>query len=174
MKEPSVEGFRTAAEEFCELSASEMPVTHDDLWSIRELLVRLIFHIPAVEAHPHGADFDGHGIEDPEVQRAAGRFSKLPFSFYRVVFDPHDFEATDEPVVGMLADDLSDIYRDLSEGLDSAREGHLDDACFDWAHNYVHHWARHAVNALAAIEIFRTDTYQRIEQVSRGKGGQRC
>ena len=30
----------------------------------------------------------------------------------------------------MLADDLADMYRDLADGLDSASNGHIDDACF--------------------------------------------
>lgn len=166
MKEASVDEFREAAEQFCKLAASEKPVTIGDLWSIRELLLRLIFHISAVEAHQHGADFDGLRLDDAEIRKSAVRFSSFPFNFYRVVFDPHDFDATDEPVTGMLADDLSDIYRDLHEGLDSAKNDHLDDACFDWSHSYSNHWARHAINALAAIEIYRTDNNLRVEQVA--------
>lgn len=164
MNAPSVEAFQSAAEEFCAMSEGDRQLTRDDLWRFRELLIRLIFHIPAVESHQHGADFEGRRIGDEEFGRAVKRFGELPFNFYRVVFDPHDFEATDEPVTGMLADDLGDIYRDLAEGLDNARKGHIDDACSDWAQSYMSHWARHAVNALAAIEIYRTDNYERVEQ----------
>lgn len=145
------------------MAADDRPLTKEDLWKCRVLLIRLIFHIPAVESHQHCVDYDGRRIGNEEFGRAVRRFGELPFNFYRVVFDPHDFEATDEPVTGMLADDLGDIYRDLAEGLDNAKNGHLDDACFDWCRSYQSHWARHAVNALAAIEIYRTDNCERIE-----------
>jgi len=159
----SVEAFQSAAEAFCGMAEDERPLTKEDLWRFRELLVRLIFHIPAVESHQHGVDFKGKGIEQESFNKAVKRFAELPFNYYRVVFDPHDFEAKDEPVTGMLADDLGDIYRDLAEGLDNARNGHIDEACFDWAQSYTFHWARHAVNALAAIEIYRTNHYERVE-----------
>ena len=38
-------------------------------------------------------------------------------------------------------------------------EKRLDD---DWAHSYRIHWARHATNALSAIEIYRTDNFKRV------------
>lgn len=171
MNAPSVEGFQSAAEEFCTMAEMERPLTKNDLWRFRELLIRLIFHIPAVDAHQQGADFDGQRIGDEEFGKAVRRFSVFPFNFYRVVFDPHDFDAKEDPGVGMLADDLGDIYRDLAEGLDNAKNGHLDDACFDWSQSYRYHWARHAVNALAAIEIYRTDNYERVELGSGGNGG---
>ena len=77
MNAPSIEGFQSAADQFCSLAKDELSLNKEDLWRIRELLIRLIFHIPAVESHPQSADFD-----------------------------PHDFEAKDEPVIIMLADDL--------------------------------------------------------------------
>lgn len=164
MDTPSVEAFQSAAEEFCALAADERPLTKEDLWKIRELLIRLIFHIPAVDSHQHGVDFDVERIGAKEFGRATKRFGELPFNFYRVVFDPHDFEAKDEPVTGMLADDLGDIYRDLAQGLENSRNGHIDEACCDWSQSYMFHWARHAVNALSAIEIYRIDNNERAEQ----------
>lgn len=162
MKDPSVGEFCLAAEQFCEIAACEAPVTIEDLWSIRELLLRLIFHIPAVEAHQHSAEFDGHRMNAERYDKAMRRFSELPFNLYQIAFDPHDFSADDQLVMGMLADDLADIYRDLAEGLDNFRQGHPDDACFDWSQSYSFHWARHAVHALTAIELYRTDHQARV------------
>lgn len=144
-----------AAEEFCGLAEEGRPVAADDLWLIRDLLLRLLLHIPAVEAHPQGVETSGRRPGEAEFGRAVRRFAGFPFSFYRVVFDPHDLEAEDEPVMGMLADDLADVYRDLAEGLDQAKQGNLEAACFDWAISYRTHWARHAVHALTAIELYR-------------------
>jgi hypothetical protein len=61
--------------------------------------------------------------------------------------------------MGMLPDDLGDIYRDLAEGLNSADSGHLEEACFLWALSYRTHWARHAVHALTAMEMFRLERH---------------
>ena len=167
---PSVIEFQAAAEDFCAMAERQESLTKADLWRIRDQLIRLIFHVSAVESHQHGADFDGHRIGNEEFASVVKRFSVFPFNFYRVVFDPHDFEAEDEPVTGMLADDLADIYRDLSEGLDNAKNGHIDDACFDWSQSYTSHWARHAVNALTAIELYRTDNYERVEPSTSADG----
>jgi hypothetical protein len=88
----------------------------------------------------------------------------FPSACIESFFDPHDFEAKDEPVVGLLSDDLADICRDLSEGLSSAKSGHIKEACFEWSQSYRTHWSRHAVSALAAIELYRTDNCEIIEQ----------
>lgn len=160
----STEGFRAAADAFCDWAAEEEPLTIDDLWRCRELLVLLLFHVKAIENHEHCADTEGQRIDDQEFARAVKRFSGLPFNYYRTVFDPHDFESEDEPVTGMLADDLADIYRDLAEGLDQARRGHLEAACFDWSESYRTHWSRHLLGALGAIENFRVDGGYRIAE----------
>lgn len=157
MISPHLDEFISAAGEFCSLAEKEEPLDESDLWKIRSLLLRLIFHIPAVDVAPHGTGFEGSRPDNVTYERVVRRFSGFPFNLYRVVFDPHDFEATDEPVMGLLSDDLADIYRDLAKGLSNHAQGHRDDACFDWSHSYRHHWARHAVNALAAIEIHRIE-----------------
>lgn len=156
MNASNLQIFQEAAEAFCTLATGEEPLRSGDLQRIRGLLLQLLFHIPAVEAHRQDTAHEGVGPDAAAYEIAVRRFGTLPFDFYRVVFAPHDFAATDEPVVGSLADDLADIYGDLAEGLDNARKGHLDEACFDWALSYRTHWCRHAVNALAAIEIYRT------------------
>ena len=155
MATASLVEFRLAAEEFCGLAEAGRPLVAADLWRIRGLLLRLLLHIPAVEKHPQGVATTGRRPGEAEFGRALHRFGDFPFRFYRVVFDPHDLEAEDEPVMGMLADDLADIYRDLAEGLDQARQGNLEAACFDWCLSYRTHWARHAVHALTAIELYR-------------------
>lgn len=160
MTPPLLDEFVKAAREFCSLAEQNLPVNETDLWKIRELLLRLIFHIPAVELAPLGTDFDGMERDEEEYARIARRFGGFEFNAYRFVFDPHDLDAVDEPVMGMLSDDLADIYRELAIGLSNADQRHLDEACFDWSFGYRSHWARHAVNALAAIELYRTDNYK--------------
>ena len=156
---PDLDSFITAAQQFRALAEIEGPAGEPDLGTIRNLLLRLIFHIPAVDAAPHGVEFDGTKPDATACLKFTARFRAFPFNFYRVVFDPHDLEATDEPVMGMLSDDLADIYCDLAEGLSNYEQGHIPEACFDWSNSYRTHWARHAVNALSAIEIYRTAYY---------------
>lgn len=136
MTAPCLEEFVLAAQEFCAFAEMDGAADESDLWKIRELLLRLVYHVPSIDQVPHGADFDGRSPDDLLCAKVAQRFSGLSISTYRMVFDPHDFSAADEPVVGLLSDDLSDIYRDLSEGLDNAENGHLPEACFDWSLSY--------------------------------------
>jgi len=164
MTKPSICDFHSAAEEFCKLAGSSEPKSKNDLWRIRELLLQLIFHIPAVENHQHDVERDGGDLSDEAFAEAVKGFQAFPFAYYRMVFDPHDLAAKDEPVVGMLFDDLADIYRDLFRGLDQWESDHVDEACFDWSQSYSTHWGRHAVNALTAIETYRVDNHERIEQ----------
>ncbi|MES2439524.1 MAG: DUF5063 domain-containing protein [Verrucomicrobiota bacterium] len=163
MNHSTIDGFVNAAREYCELAEQDNNVTASDLGTVRELLLRLIYHIPAIEKAPHSAEFDGLGPDDSNYLRIAKRFSGFSFNFYSVIFDPHAITPPDEPVMCMLSDDLADIYRDLAQGLDNANKGHLAEACFDWSHSYKYHWARHAVNALMAIEIRRTDNNDEVE-----------
>jgi hypothetical protein len=163
MVAPSLDEFRTAAEQYCALFTREEPIEARDIWTFRDLLLRLIFHITAVESHPHGTDHDDDRPGMEGYYSAVKKLKALPFDYYRVVFDPHDFEEKDEPVTGSLSDDLADIYGDLAGGVALAQAGHVDDACFYWALLYRSHWARHAVSALAAIEIYRTDRCESTE-----------
>lgn len=164
MNPPSVDEFVAAAREYCSFAEDSMPVSASDISKIRELLLRLIYHVPAVEAAPHGAEREGDRPGDSAYAIVANRFGSFPFNLYRVVFDPHEIDTTDEPVMAMLSDDLADIYRDLAEGLSNAEKGYLDDACSDWTLGYRSHWARHAANALMAIEVWRTDNYENVDQ----------
>ncbi|PTX99226.1 hypothetical protein DB345_02300 [Spartobacteria bacterium LR76] len=163
MTTPSVEEFQATAERYCGLFTREEPIQASDIWTFRDLLLRLIFHITAVESHQQAGEHENDGPSNEEFARAVKKLKALPFDYYRVVFDPHDFEEKAEPVTGSLSDDLADIYRDLAEGMALARDGHIDDACFHWALTYRSHWARHAVSALAAIEIHRTDRCESAE-----------
>lgn len=153
---PSIDAFVATVREFVGLVDSDLPV---ELFDVRRLLLLLQFHITAVETAPHAADSDGIRPDDDSYRRAVGRFGGLGFDFYRVVFDPHHLDATEDPVFGNLSDDLADIYRDLADGLSMAEAGHIVDACREWSFSYQAHWARHASHALVAIELYRTEHF---------------
>lgn len=102
-------------------------------------------------------DYDCDRLDGDKRARLVKKFRTLPFDRYRKVFDPHDADATDEPVTGLLSDDLADIYAELLGGLELARGGQLGAACAEWAQMYRFHWHRHVLGALTAIETWRTD-----------------
>ncbi len=163
MTTPSVEEFQAAAERYCGLFTREEPIEARDIWTFRDLLLRLIFHITAVEKHQQGSYQENHFLENSEYQRVVKKLDHLPFRSYRKVFDPHGFEEKDEPVTATLSDDLADIYLDLAGGVALTLGGHIDDACFHWALNYRIHWVRHAMSALTAIEMYRIDRCESAE-----------
>lgn len=80
---------------------------------------------------------------------------KLPVDAYAVVFDPLEYDATEVnppvPVMATISDDLSDIYRDLMEGLVLFRNGQIESALWQWHFTYYSHWGRHLSHAQSAI-----------------------
>lgn len=75
---------------------------------------------------------------------------------YWQVFDP---TKTDEPVAASLADDIADIYRDLSAGivLNRAQQCPPQDIIWDWRTSFYTHWGKHAIDAMQAIHSHAFD-----------------
>ena len=63
---------------------------------------------------------------------------------YRLEYDDSHHNA---PVTGSLADDLTDIYFDLREGLEWMARCHPDHAASVWLSSYRMHWGQHLVDA---------------------------
>ena len=76
--------------------------------------------------------------------------------FYREMFAPYDFNEA-EPVVGDLADDLADIYRDIRRGLGKWRLGDSAGAAWEWQFHFAAHWGEHATSALRALHALAFD-----------------
>ncbi len=158
---PDLRDFLTVARSFCALAEQDIPDTQDetDLWRIRELLLQLMHHIPAVDAAPRFGAGEIVKTDDASYARAVSRFSGFVFNLHRAVFDPHDLES-EEPTLALLSDHLADIYRDLSNGLGHADQGNIEAACLAWSFSYQVHWGRHAVSAFMAIELYRINEYK--------------
>jgi len=57
-----------------------------------------------------------------------------------------------DPLVGSLADDLADIYRDVRTGADLYEAGDLqDEIIWEWRFSFWSHWGWHAVDALRIV-----------------------
>lgn len=106
-------------------------------------------------------EVDIDDFPDPEPVSAEAKrsmfvsFAGLPFNYYREVFFSN-VEQVDEPVVGDLADDLTDIYCDLRDGLALFDSGNEPAAVWYWRFSFGIHWGRHAVCALRAIHCYQS------------------
>jgi len=96
------------------------------------------------------------GDEQHELlERLSQQFNDL--DHYSTVFDPLNLE--EEPVIGSLADDVTDIYSDLKDGLAAFRDGDVSGAVHDWWNGFNTHWGRHAVQALPALRLLRAEHF---------------
>jgi hypothetical protein len=79
--------------------------------------------------------------------------SKLPLKYYSEVFNPLPVPG-EEPIVGDLADDIADIYKDIRRGLDLLDAGYMEHAVWEWIFHLQHHWGEHATSAIRALHWF--------------------
>ena len=165
----AVAAFIEVAERFCAvverarerdtgafLAAAERALT---------LLYAAALELPAVE--PSDTAPPGRAVTNEEWHAAYGGLQAAlgRCDLYRDIYDPAAMADPsgaiadgDEPVVGSVADDLADIWRDLQDGL-RAWEGADPQARVDivwaWRDAFGYHWGQHLVNALRAIHWWR-------------------
>jgi hypothetical protein len=124
--------------------------------AVRECLIRLLELYRAGLSLPHDCSDEVEGrpdverISDTEWQRAVEAARRLPFDFYGMVFDPTAMPPED-PVVGSIADDLADIYRDVVTGLRAHQQGDKAGAVWEWSFGLHSHWGAHATAAIFAL-----------------------
>jgi hypothetical protein len=158
---PAATAFVNTATRFCILL--EHPVRERDLW-----LADLLTTLSAVYASaPHVRDIPlpDPGDHIPQSFRLTNDewnalYTHLKHTLgeharYHAHFSPTAAAPPDDPAEGDLADDLADIYRDLKPGISAWNTGddrYLQDILYQWAHyGHVHHWGKHAVNAMRAL-----------------------
>ena len=98
-------------------------------------------------------DIEGAGINDLEWGIVLRRAGALPSTYYRSVSEPYDLDCEDFEI-GDLADDVADIYRDLSEGLSLLAAGHHAEAQWEFVFSFRSHWGRHAADAIQALHCW--------------------
>jgi hypothetical protein len=79
------------------------------------------------------------------------------WDLYWQVFDPLK---DNEAIHGSLADDISDIYRDLKDGV-SLKDTNGIPPCeiiFDWRLGFFSHWGKHAIDALRTAHFLLEGT----------------
>lgn len=77
-------------------------------------------------------------------------------AWYWMTFEPMKTQVEKaEKVIGNLADDLADVYRDIVPGLrawNTKDDALLDEIAFQWARGgFENHWGSHAVDALGIL-----------------------
>jgi Domain of unknown function (DUF5063) len=150
-QDEAIRDFASLARDYC--SWCEGPRSPDPEQLLREAtrhvarLYAAALELPVVEFSDH-PDRPAMGQDAWNVMFKS--FGSFPFNYYREVFDP-SIEDSDEPVVGDVADDLTDIYSDLTEGLWLLDHGHALAAVWTWKFTFDAHWGRHAVSALRAL-----------------------
>jgi hypothetical protein len=105
-------------------------------------------------AESSSSDLSPHEVSDTEWKRVVEAASRLPFQHYSEIYNPLPVPADGEPVVGNLADDLADVYRDVVTGLRLHEAGRENDALWHWTFNLRHHWGEHAISAIRAFRWY--------------------
>jgi Domain of unknown function (DUF5063) len=135
-----------------ETSTVDMRRLHEILGLVQAAAARLTGVAPGDEANLD--------IEDQRDTDGTLR-TKLPVDAYCVVFDPLEYDPLEvnppKPVMATISDDLSDIYRDIKEGLVQYRAGQTQNALWHWHFTYYAHWGRHLSHAQAAIWQYLSD-----------------
>jgi hypothetical protein len=124
--------------------------------AVRECLIRLLELYRAGLNLPHewsdelAGRPDVDSISDSEWQRAFEAARRLPIDHYGMVFDPTT-TPPETPVIGSMADDLADIYRDVVTGLRAHARGDKESAVWEWSFGLHSHWGAHATAAICAL-----------------------
>jgi hypothetical protein len=119
-------------------------------------LVRL--YAAALELPPEWSDADegepdASEVDQAEWQSVFNAASRIPLRYYGSVFDS-SVVPPEEPVVGCLADDLADIYRDVVSGLLAYEQGFRAAARWEWGYCFRTHWGDHATAAIRALHAW--------------------
>jgi hypothetical protein len=162
---PEVIGFFRAAQTYCSLiEGSKANEFAKEIWleNVLAALAQLYaaaHALPEVEsqetAHPADDLFDVGKDEWQSIYQSVGRTLGKAGAYW-CYFDPNQPpDAKDEPILGDLADDLADIYRDVKPALrawEANQDTWLREAVFTCGNVlFVGHWGRHAVNAIRAL-----------------------
>jgi len=147
-----IEDFSIVVRRFCEWAESEYPANSQSLKQALELITGLFWRGIQLVDEVKEIEEDSPSVESAngKADRVYSQACDLPLTHYSEVFDPNVFPP-DEPVIGHLADDISDIYQDLQCGLSLLDAGHPDHAVWEWVFSMQKHWGAHATSAIRAL-----------------------
>jgi Domain of unknown function (DUF5063) len=147
----AIEDFIAAARTYCAWLESAPGTDEDERMSA---LLHLTMLYTAALRLPSAEPEDSDPPEMPEAIRIAvrTRLASFPVQTYWMVFEPLS-DLPEEPVCGLIPNDLEDTYADLKEGLLSFQT-HPGTAIFNWRLLFNIHWGGHVTSAIRALHCF--------------------
>jgi hypothetical protein len=145
-----IEPFAAAARAFCQWAESSPGDELSEALAAR----RLVADVYRLGLDLRGQGFDRGDVPDPvnteEWHTLFRRFGALPINYYSIA-DPL-VVPSEGSTIGDLADDLADIWSDLTVGLVLYDSGAREQAEHEWRWRFRAHWGDHAANALYALQ----------------------
>jgi hypothetical protein len=162
-----IDSFEDLARRYCKLLEDETPIGASIF--ARECLILLLRLYDGAMRLPDTAA----GEEDaPRISHETWKLmfdsisARMPgHDCYWTVFEPLD-SSPPSPVVGSLAEDVADIWRDLKSGLlliDHGGPNSRNSAVWEWRFNFESHWGRHAVEAITVLHALSVDSSSRVD-----------
>ncbi len=155
--EEQAHNFINIARDYCAWAEGTPLSEENELKKAIQLLANLYVSILKLPNNGCGEEINTTNVTEKEWETIFKRFSSFPFQYYSVFFSPENTK--EKGVMGDLADDFSDIYRDIKNGLWLYDNGHQTEAIWDWKNNFKTHWGRHVVSALHALHCYAADEY---------------
>ena len=154
----SVEQFAAEALRFEQWAHSNEP---NAALAARTALLRISSLYTAALQLPSPYTYAGDGQPCPDVGLVdecakLSAFQAIPFDMYGEVFNPL-LVPPDEPVIGSIAYDITDVYRYVVTGLRAYQTGNRAGAIWEWGFHFHHHWGKHATGAIKAIHAWLVD-----------------
>ncbi len=150
--------FITAARAYCAWVESEPSAPETEARLALRLLSGLHFEALMLAPGDSGKDVQAQRLTHEEWTKKHQRFASMPFQYYREFLLPSTIN-DEEAVVGDVADDLADIYRDVAAALSLYDDGHVVEALWEFRESFRSHWGQHAVGAINAIHKYVADQY---------------
>lgn len=151
-----IDRFAIEAELFARWAAEG---TDEGAIAVRNGLLRFTrLYLAGLEIPECGGDTGTDGsvsvrIDDAEWDMVFAHAARLPFDYYGKVSDPQPVPP-EESLIGSLADDIADIYRDVVTGLRHFQAGRRAEAIWQWTNSLQIHWGRHASSAIHALHCW--------------------
>lgn len=156
----SMDSLISTARVFCAWCKSDPDTESKEAQYALSLLVRLYSQALELDAPMEfDSDIKTDPIDDNQWREIVGRAGALPFNYYSTIFNPL-VVPSEEPVVGDLADDIADIYRDLCTGVALFDSGYKAEAQWELYFSFHSHWGRHASSAIAVLHCWRADSHE--------------
>jgi Domain of unknown function (DUF5063) len=149
--------FQQAARQFCDLF--EVDPDQAQVW-IRQVSMALSELYAAANklSMLEPFEFTNDVSEEPRIDHDQWKViydrvaRALPQRWYLTFFDlTEPLDPEQKPVIGDLADDLADIYRDLKPQLrafSNQNDAVMGAVFCEWQFSFQSHWGDHAVNAM--------------------------